>query len=120
MSLELDLSGVTTKRPAIKSRKNLNVVGEIITKIKNKKDGRKPGSIITSREVEDVVRKSNLTHLWQSSGSSKDTLGLRRSIGDLLGGHGLGLKKTKKGYVIPNRMPVLDGDDLVEKAIYNA
>lgn len=53
----------------------------------------------TTEEMECFIHEFNYSNLWNLSDSPEDKLGLRRSIGDALGGHGLKTPHTAIGKV---------------------
>lgn len=121
---KFNLSSLTAPKPIKKhSRKNLSLILELLAAVINELD-LKPDDIVTSEQLEKVIRDSKLAHKWDltsgsgGSGLDKRALGLRRAIGDLLGGHGLHLQKCKGGYAIPSKLPVVEDDCLIKGAVY--
>lgn len=79
-----------------------------------------PGYEIATEQVEQIVRHAKLDRLWNVNPDAADDLGLRRSIGDALGKHGLNLRRKGKLFVIPDRMPEVNTNgEVIKEAVYN-
>ncbi len=108
-----------TRRVPITSRKNLSSICGVL---QESLDGGhlQPGMLFTARNVADAIGEKQLD-IWFVRKSLMDNSGPTRSIGDLLGSHGLMLNRGyKRGtFVFPNKLPVVENDCMYEHAVYN-
>lgn len=83
----------TLKKP----RKNMGLVACAINECR-----RLGRTHVTSRMIRDGLEKTcDVRTAWDVNPYAEDDNGITRSIGDILGQHGLKLKKDKIGYIIP-------------------
>lgn len=83
-----------------KPRKNLDIVARVVNFIKANGIEEFPVTM-----VEDIIKACDWENRWERDPLAKDDFGLRKSLGDLLGGHGLGLQTKWNGkmkyYIVP-------------------
>lgn len=111
------VSWSASRKPII-TRKNLSNIHAALTKMLRNKQI-KPGDRISSSFVVSVIGIETCNQWFNRADWRCDDVGPARSIGDLLGGHGLQLRKSKPGvYVVPSKLPVIKNDCLLEHAVY--
>lgn len=79
-----------------------------------------PGGDIDTAVIAQIIRDNNLHTNWDLALKPEDEHGLIRSIGDTIGGHGLGLAKQGRSrhYIMPDILPRTKGDEVIEEAVY--
>ena len=103
----------------VRSRKCLGLIHQIVSQLKQDKVVT-AGEIIETKRVYDVVVDQKLLSKWDRDATRRDEFGVTKSIGDLLGGHGLGLRKSGRTgkYVMPDVLPKVSGDSVIAEAVY--
>jgi hypothetical protein len=114
--------GTDTKNnptPALRRRKNLGLIHKLLTEMQTK-GLLKPDDVIHTKDIEQVIKDSKLSENWNRSDNAGDDHGLVRSLSDLIGGHGLRLKKlsANKQYRMPKKLPTVRGDCVLTEAVY--
>jgi hypothetical protein len=122
MSTTFKFDGVRyAQQPAAKGgRKNMGIVLECLTAA-IKELGWKPGDRFEGCVIAKVLKDSGLDIRWQLTDTPGDTHGLARAIGDLLGGHGMHLRRpdgTRGIYIVPDELPVVENDCMIKPAVY--
>jgi len=120
-TMATDLSDLEERIP-IRKRKNLSNITEWLQE-QIDKGVYEVGSIITAKMVYALIPDDLIEEWFDRDEARVDDHGPTRSIGDLIGAHGLNLRKadnsTKcKKYVIPSKLPVVENDCLYEEAVY--
>jgi len=109
------------KRRYIRRRKNLYKIWEFLN-IAITENHYKPGEVVRSDFVWACMEDSGYSNMFQrdDSGIRGDEFGPVRSIGDLLGRHGLRLTRVgNKRYKLPNSLPVVNKyNELTQEAVY--
>ena len=105
------------KRMYIRKRKNLSRITNILEQAM--KDGIiEPGSIIDTRNLSDALG-DEASQWFNRSYERGDENGPTRALGDLIGGHGLHLRRVAPcRYLIPTKLPTVSNDHLTEEAVY--
>lgn len=71
-------------------------------------------------EVAEAIGPKIAAEWFKRDNGRIDEGGPTRSIGDLLGKHGLHLRLRRRGvYVFPNKLPVVENDCMYVHAVYN-
>jgi hypothetical protein len=111
--------GCVGARKIISKRKNLSNVHGILVEAFAKKYF-SPGDFITSSMIVEAIGPKIAAEWFRRDNGRADENGPSKSIGDLLGGHGLQLRLHKRGiYVFPNKLPVVENDCMYVLAVYN-
>jgi hypothetical protein len=122
MSTSFKFDGVRhAQQPVAKGgRKNMGIVLECLAAA-IKELNWKPGDRFESCTIARVLKDSGLDTKWRLTSTPGDPHGLTRSVGDLLGRHGMQLRRpdgTRGIFIIPNELPVVKDDRMVKPAVY--
>lgn len=103
-----------------KKRKNAGLVRKILQEFKDKKFIN-PGDSFASSIVAKVIKDNpDVLSKWILDPEAKDGFGLDRTVGDIIGVKVLDLKRASvRRFVMPDELPVMDGDMVVSPAVYN-
>jgi len=101
----------------IRKRKNLSRTVEILS-VALTKGIVPPGGIINTRNLV-IALGEEVNILFDRQYERGDEDGPSRSLGDLIGGHGLCLRRVAPcKYLMPSKLPVVVSDHLIEEAVY--
>jgi hypothetical protein len=116
---EFNLAGLDVPKNFITRRKNMNVVFECMVAVIEKL-GLEPGQRFESYTIARVLKDSGLDNKWKLSKKPGDLGGLSRTVGDLLGKLGMDLERAGQKFIVPHKMPVVQGEYLIKKAVYKS
>jgi hypothetical protein len=99
----------------VKERKNAGLIRDILQTLLEQQVIITNQSF-TSYEITLVVLANDLQKHWKPM----DRRSLTSAVGDAIGINGLGLKKSSaRRYLMPLKLPVMNGDTVVEPAVYD-
>ena len=102
----------------IRKRKNLSNIYEVL-KFGLENGNIKEGTILDTRELVNGVLRDFVDKWFDRASLRGDDAGPTRSVGDLLGKHGLNLRKVRnRQYVMPFELPVVEDDKVLKEAVY--
>jgi hypothetical protein len=102
----------------IRKRKNLSKIVRVLEE-GIRQGAIKPGDVLDTAVLARTVLASSVNNWFDRDGLRADEHGPTRSIGDLLGGHGLYLRKVgNRKYLMPEKLPIVEHDRLYAEAEY--
>ena len=105
-------------RIGLRSRKNLGQINDVISEAFDS-GAIKPDCVIYSRGLREMLGEETIAKMFTRSGYCGDDHGPTRSLGDLLGGHGMGFRKVGVGkFLCPQKLPVISGNTVYEEPVY--
>lgn len=105
----------------LSSRKNLGLVYALLVDLLDKGE-LKPGGIVDTDVLWRIVRDAGLADKWKRAFTRQDDLGVKRAIGDIIGGSGFRFKKIDGchgKYLMPDILPKIVDDCMIEPPVYN-
>ncbi len=117
----LDLSDLRGPQPVefITRRKGMEVVHNVLSAAL-RSGVIKPDGYIWTKQLERTLQRNGLAELWNRDPNRKDDNGFQKTLGDLLGGHGMRLRRKAPGcYIMPKVLPEIRGDCMIKEAAYD-
>lgn len=100
----------------IRKRKNLSWITELLATLQQTVI--KPGQVIDTRQLA-IALGDEVNLVFDRKDERGDDTGPTRALGDLIGGHGLCLRKVAPSrYLMPTKLPIVQNDRLIEEAQY--
>lgn len=104
---------------ALRTRKNLGAIHRLLTELHGR-NKLLAGDTFTASQLLATISPEDIDRLWDRDPEARDDSGPAKAMGDILGGHGLRLRRqcARGKFIMPKKLPVVVGDSVTADAIY--